>query len=170
MNDRRLDLDENDYIIVEQPDVPEGAHPLQVLFDMEDLTDPLLTQSNEESQDQPPVTTSAASLAIQIMEDVGYDKKEVDLDIELDKIKDLALEAFEIQSTLSVGIEPRFRSEAIAASGSFLQTALMAVKEKASIKKNKDKRSTVNIGNSEQTNIIVADRNELLKKIRDKSN
>ena len=96
-----------------------------------------------------------------------YDEKDLDLDRELSEIAAIAKKTIDAQQRIALSVEPKFRGELLGVANNMLTTALQAIKEKADIKKHKDKLSVgkggLQIGNSEVTNIIVADRNELLK-------
>ena len=75
----------------------------------------------------------------------------------------------EEQKKTAMRVEPKFRAELLGVANNLLAITLQAISKKADIKAKKDanlarsKRQTLQIGNSENTNIIVADRNELLK-------
>lgn len=100
-------------------------------------------------------------------EATAYDDKDNDLDRELSEITLIAKRTFEHQQKIALTVEPKFRAELLGVANNMLSTALMAISKKVDMKKNKDKLvrpKGLSIGNSENTNIIIADRNELLKR------
>lgn len=136
---------------LEESDYNDERHPLAAVFDIEDV---------RESNAVVEVTTTSLPAE-------QYDEKDIDIDGELTHIKNLALTTFEEQKALSSQLEPKFKADVLASANTLLATALQAVKEKADLKKSKDKilakGQSLKIGNSEVTNVIVADRNELLR-------
>lgn len=98
-----------------------------------------------------------------------YDDKDYSLDNELSNLSTLAQKTFEEQKKIAMRVEPKFRAELLGVANNLLAISLQAISKKADIKSKKDaivarsKRQTLQIGNSENTNIIIADRNELLK-------
>lgn len=99
---------------------------------------------------------------------ITYDEKDNDLDRELSEITMLAKRTFDQQQKVAMTVEPKFRAELLGVANNMLTTALMAISKKVDMKKHKDKlvKPKLTIGNSETTNIIVADRNEILKQMR----
>jgi len=98
-----------------------------------------------------------------------YDDKDYSLDNELSNLSTLAQKTFEEQKKIAMRVEPKFRAELLGVANNLLAISLQAISKKADMKSKKDaivarsKRQTLQIGNSENTNIIIADRNELLK-------
>lgn len=137
---------------IEESDYNDPRHPIAAAFDIEDVRESNL----------PSIVTDEPSVAA-----TQYDDKDIDIDQELNNIKNLALATFEEQKLLSSQLEPKFKADMLASANMMLTTALQAVKEKAELKKAKDKLTSkgqsLKIGNSEVTNVIVADRNELLR-------
>lgn len=126
-------------------------HPLDTFFNSNTIT----FQSDED--DEQPVACEL------------YDDKDNSLDKELSELAKLAQKTFEEQKKTAMRVEPKFRAELLGVANNLLAITLQAISKKADIKAKKDanlvrsKRQTLQIGNSENTNIIVADRNELLK-------
>ncbi|MCB1711116.1 MAG: hypothetical protein KDH96_01120 [Candidatus Riesia sp.] len=127
-------------------------HPLDTFFNSNTIT----FQYKEDEEEQ------------QVACDL-YDEKDNSLDKELSDLAKLAQKTFEEQKKTAMRVEPKFRAELLGVANNLLAITLQAISKKADIKAKKDanlarsKRQTLQIGNSENTNIIVADRNELLK-------
>lgn len=133
-----------------------NKHPLDEFFDV----DSTLTEFDDEPEEfDSPVS-------------VLYDDKDNDLDSELSELSKLAKHTFEQQQRIALTVEPKYRGELLAVANNMLNTALAAVSKKVDMKKHKDtihsRGKGVTIGNSENTNIIIADRNELLKMRKNK--
>ncbi len=98
-----------------------------------------------------------------------YDEKDDSIDNELTNLAILAQKTFQEQKKIAMRVEPKFRADLLNAANTLLALSLQAISKKADMKSKKDaviarsKRQTLQIGNSENTNIILADRNELLK-------
>lgn len=99
-----------------------------------------------------------------------YDDKDVELEGDLETIYQKAMEAFE--DTINVRFSDDPKSEILAKSqaNEFLKTALVAVKEKGTIKSNKEKnviaRERISKTSSTDSGKISMDRNELLRMLR----
>lgn len=135
------------------------AHPLEDIFDIEsDSTlSPVQAINNElYSDDQTDVQKNDG-----VIED-GFDRQ-------YDEIYDMALEAFKSQSEMSESIDPRFAARNAEVAAQYLKIALDTVSTKtAKHLTNKKLRGskgqpTVNGDVVTNNNIIVADRNELLR-------
>jgi hypothetical protein len=114
------------------------------------------------------------SKEIQVIDHPDYDDKDQSIDSQFQEVYDLAMDAFERQAEDAEIIEPKFRARTQEVAAQFLNTALNAAKEKSYLKVHKDK---INIAKAKATgpqtvnnNLVVADRNELLKKMMGESN
>ena len=150
-NSRKIIIDGQEFEI-ESTDTTDDTHPLDALFDMP----PSIMNQPDDTSEQ--------------IVDASYDEKDVDLDSELADIARIAKDTFFENKIHISQVEPKYRGEMLNATTNLLNTALQAIKEKAELKKHKDKivsrQGRVTIGNSENTNIIVADRNTLLEQMR----
>lgn len=149
---RTIIIDGQEYEVSDQ-ELDDYEHPLDHLFGINTLAT---------VDDHPPAEPIVAPT---------YDDKDIDLDEELSKIAQMATDTFQEQKVLIGQVEPKFRGEMLNATTNVLNVALQAIKEKADLKKHKDKlhsrgQGKVTIGNSETTQIIVADRNSLLEQMK----
>lgn len=129
-------------------------HPLEESFDIEQGTT---------------MTTTKKAVPTGIVAPEDYDRKDKEIDDQLQEVYELALEEFENQTGRIV--EGKFAARNGEVAALFLNTALNAAKEKASIKMNKDKlvskvRPSSVTQNLTQNN-IVADRNDILDLLED---
>lgn len=139
------------------------AHPLEDVFGIPPNTT-IVDQQIVEHQPSP-VT-------------VVYDDKDVEIDEKLDKIYNTAMDNAEALADEIEVVEGKYKARMGEISATMLTVALGAVREKAQFKTNKDrlKPNTNNpraVGDnnniSNTNNIIVADRNELLRAFMNKS-
>lgn len=98
-----------------------------------------------------------------------YDDKDSEIEEQFQEVYDAAFQAFEDQADSSETIDPKFRARNSEVGVQFLNTALAAAKEKSNMKQHKDKLTIDKVKNTgPQTlhqNLIVADRNQLLRDI-----
>lgn len=126
-------------------------HPLDELFDIEKGST-LLPVVERETE-----LTAAES----------YDEKDKEIESQFQEVFDCAMDAFDA-STRNVPGDPKSQGVIGEVSVQYLNTALAAAKEKADMKKHKDKLLNDKNKGGPKTlnqNLIIADRNELLKKI-----
>ncbi len=127
-------------------------HPLEEIFDIE------------------PGTTSMprTEVVTDLVEAEEYDDKDNEIEEQFQAVYDHAISAFEDLSAESEVVEGKYKARVGEVANQALSTALNAAKEKANLKKHKDKievskgklgAKTIN------NNLIVADRNELLKEL-----
>lgn len=96
-----------------------------------------------------------------------FDEKDKELEEQLQSLYDLALEAFENQQEDAVTIEPKFKARNAEVAVQYLKTALEAVHEKSMLKQHRDKVTvTRETGGTVNNNVVLTDRNELLKLLR----
>jgi len=106
----------------------------------------------------------------ELVVDDQYDAKDDEIDKQIQDIYDAAMGAFETQMEEAELVEGKYKARNGEVAVQFLNTALSAAREKSGLKQHKDKiaiaqnklkggPSTVN------NNLIVADRNELLKEM-----
>ncbi len=127
-------------------------HPLEEIFDLE------------------PGTTimPRTEVVTDLVEAEEYDDKDNEIEEQFQSVYDHAISAFEDLSAESEVVEGKYKARVGEVANQALSTALNAAKEKANLKKHKDKievskgkLGTKTINN----NLIVADRNELLKEL-----
>jgi hypothetical protein len=97
-----------------------------------------------------------------------YDDKDKEIEEQFQEVYDLALDAYEQQAADAEAVEPKYRARNQEVAVQYLNTALNAAKEKAGQKQIKDKLANDRKATGPKTvnnNLVVADRNELLKEI-----
>jgi hypothetical protein len=97
----------------------------------------------------------------------AYDEKDSEVEEQFAEVYELALEAFRSQQEAAEYSDPKYGARNMEVAEKFLATALNAAKEKSTLKQHKDKLDvSKQAGPSHvSNNLIVADRNELLKKL-----
>jgi hypothetical protein len=141
------------------------SDPLETVFDIEPNTTPRLSPVA--------VVNTSASVPSVVEEaeeqEVVYDTKDQSIDAELSNIHNAALElATTLKSQIDYTSDPRALPRLGEVSIQALNTALDAIKQKASIKQHKDKLKGPAVPatvNHTQNNTLVIDRSELLKQI-----
>jgi hypothetical protein len=127
----------------------------------------------------PSGSTVSTDMVVQtpIIKHETYDDKDVEIEKQYQEVYDAALTAYDAQMDDIGVIDPKFRARNGEIAVTFLNTALAAAKEKANLKIHRDKMS-VNVKTNtvvggenntvtNNTQVIVADRNELLKMMMD---
>jgi len=99
----------------------------------------------------------------QLVQHEDYDNKDVELEDQFQEVYDAAFDAFEAQNGEAELVEGKYKARNAEVAANFLTTALNAAKEKADMKKHKDKLSASSGGAQTVNNNIIIDRNELLK-------
>lgn len=110
----------------------------------------------------------------QLSHHVEYDKKDGEIEQQLQEVYDLALEGYEQQTINSNTVEGKYKARVGEVAAEFLNTALGAIREKNLQKKYKDKHildaNKVNaIKDKNQitnNNLIISNRNEILKMLQ----
>lgn len=126
-------------------------HPMEAILDIEEGTTmvPTVQRTTE-----PAVTKQ-------------YDEKDAEIDSQFQEVYDLSLEAFEFQSQEAELVEGKYKARNGEIAAQYLNIALNAAKDKATLKINKDKitlaEKKVTNANASTTNLIVGDRNDILK-------
>lgn len=99
-----------------------------------------------------------------------FDEKDQEIEGQFQEVYDAAMSAFDAQARDAETIEPKFRARNEEVAVQYLNTALAAAKEKATMKQHKDKmyndRKKVPGPKTLNQNLIVADRNEILRHIQ----
>ena len=128
----------------------------------------------EKEMDLEPNTTITTTVerSTELVEARTYDEKDKEIECQMQEVYDAAMDAYDDQMGISEQVEGKYKARNAEVAVQFLTAALHAAKEKRGMKEHKDKLvpgkgsgAGVNIEN--QTN-IVADRNEVLKMLRDR--
>lgn len=129
-------------------------HPLEDIFDI---------QPNSTVMQVSEVVPSAP------VDNPMYDERDVEIDVQLEQVYTTAMTAAVDVGDEMERVEGKFKARMGEVMATNLNVALSAIREKADIKKHKDKLKTVApVGNVEgnytvNNNVIVADRNEILR-------
>ena len=102
----------------------------------------------------------------------SYDEKDTEIEGQFQEVYVLALDAFETQVQEAELVEAKYKARNQEVAAQFLNTALGAAKEKSTHKQHKDRmmvdtRKAITPKTLNQ-NVIVADRNEILKTLMQK--
>lgn len=128
------------------------SHPLEVEFDIEDHTTPV--EYNVVVPDE-------------VVEVVGYDEKDNEVEEKLEEIYAVAMGQVEVIADEMERVEGKFKARVGEVTATMLNVALGAVREKRMLKEHKDKLGVTakNAGtpNTLNQNLIVADRNDILR-------
>ena len=100
-----------------------------------------------------------------------YDKKDGEIEQQLQEIYDLALEGYEQQTINGNTVEGKYKARVGEVAAGFLNTALGAIREKNLQKKYKDrnvldKNKIKDKNQVTNNNLIISDRNEILKMLQ----
>lgn len=141
----------NDNVIKETVETPID-HPLEKVFGIESGTTML------------PVVQRTTELTVV----QAYDEKDKEVEGQLQEVYDAAMGAFETQSQETELVEGKYKARSGEVAVQFLNTALEAAKSKSTMKMHKDKLVHTATGSAKtvNNNLIVADRNDLLKNLR----
>lgn len=148
------------------------AHPLEDVFNIEPGTTPMPTASTQVSTEMiDPATGEVIKRSVTNVTDSEIEKEEriedLKIDGQIDSIHGAAMNAFESQARLSQEVDPKFAARNAEVAAQYLKIALDAVGTRVDTKY---KRAKVRIAKNEgprqvQNNLIVADRNDLLKSL-----
>jgi len=97
-----------------------------------------------------------------------YDNKDKEIEEQFQEVYDAAMDAYEQQAMDTEAVEPKYRARNQEVAVQYLNTALNAAREKAGLKQFKDKMLNDRKATGPKTvnnNLVVADRNEILKQI-----
>lgn len=96
-----------------------------------------------------------------------YDNKDTEIETQFQEVYDAAMDAYDSQMGTSESVEGKYAARNGEVAVQFLNTALTAAKEKSNVKQHKDKlsiaRGKLTKTGTTNNNIIVADRNDILK-------
>jgi len=130
------------------------THPMEEVLDIESGTT-VHPMVERQTTDIAETTTEA------------YDNKDTEIEGQFQEVYDAAMDAFDTQMGTSEDVEGRYQARNGEVAVQFLSTALAAAKEKSNVKQHKDKLSIARgkltgVGTT-NNNLIVADRNDILK-------
>lgn len=137
-------------------------HPLENLFNIENGSTDLEPYANL------PIETRKTDL-VKIPE--LYDNKDQEIEEQFQEIYDYAISAYENQAKEIQHVEPKYRARNHEMAIQYLNTALQAAKEKSGVKANKDKLNIDKQKLEKKTsttnnNLIIGNRNDILKMLR----
>lgn len=149
-------------------------HPLESIFSIEPGSTPVHAASAQVSTEMmDPATGEVIERKTEGVTDPEIEKEEriedLKIDGQIDVIHCAAMGAFEAQSRLSQEVDPKFAARNAEVAAQYLKIALDAVGTRVDTKYKRNKiRLEQNQGpRSVQNNLIVADRNEILKNLFD---
>lgn len=132
-------------------------HPLEKLFGLEPMSTQMVVQSSE----------------IETVETPLFDEKDKEIEGELQEVYRLALDGYDSMVGDLDNIEPKYRCRGNEVALQYLNTALQASRQKMDLKRHRDLLTSKVLKGGFQSsvtnNVLVADRNELLKFMRDQS-
>ena len=138
-------------------------HPLESVFGMN-----AGTMSFEVDNEMMEIPAQEVVTTQPVVEDDGED---IEIKEQITEIYTIALEAYKNQSELTEIIEPRYAARTAEVANAYLNTALSAVALRSKNKTEKHKRGQSMPGfgpNISNSNVIVADRNQLLEMMAEK--
>lgn len=142
-------------------------HPLADTFNLDDSynSDPLEGTDLTHIDRDPYAAVPQSALPAKPIEDDVEDKE---ISGKIDEIYGAAMEAYQNQTAFVEILEPRYAARNAEVAAGYLNTALNAVSLKAKVKNEKRKLSSgqagfIPYGNNTTNNVVVADRNQLLK-------
>lgn len=132
----------------------ETDHPLEKVFEIEESST---------------VVERLVPVPEEVVSTEQYDIKDEEIDKQFQEIYEAAMTAFEATTTSLEQIEPKFRARNEEVAVQYLNAALGAAREKSLVKQHKDKVAVAKVKattpSTVNQNLIVAERNELLKQI-----
>lgn len=152
-----------------------NPHPLESVFNIQPGTTPMPTAAAQVSNEMiDPSTGDIIERSTENVSDAEIAKEEriedLKIDGQIDVIHGAAMNAFEAQARLAQEVDPKFAARNAEVAALYLKIALDAVGTRV---ETKFKRGKLRLAQNEgprqvQNNLIVADRNDLLKSLFDK--
>jgi hypothetical protein len=139
--------------------VNKYKHPLDEVLGFQDV------EEEQQEDDYELVETQAQAIAPTEPIPDPKDEDDIQTDKRIDAVYDAAMTTFQNQMAYTEIIEPRYAARNAEVAHQFLNTALTAAATKAKVKSDRKKTNAAFIpyGNKTTNNVIVADRNELLR-------
>ncbi len=145
------------------------------MSDKREITERAIEHPIEDILEIEPGTTylpSVESVSTDVVVTPEFDEMDVQINEQFQEIYDTAMDAYEQQAEDSQTIDPKYRARNHEVAVQYLNTALNAAKERNATKMAKDKLANKAMtGGGPKTlnqNVIVADRNDILKEIFNK--
>jgi hypothetical protein len=144
-------------------------HPLDEVFGIQSINEPEIIDAEHTANGMVPAEDTYVMTTAQAANPQGYQDDDEDkaISAKIDDIYDKALGAFEEQTAYIQMIEPRYAARNAEVAANYLNTALNAVALRARVKNEKRKASSAFVpykhGGGSAANIVVADRNEILR-------
>lgn len=143
-------------------------HPLDEVFGIQSINETEIIDAEHTANGVVPtddnyIMTTPAAVNPQGYQDDDEDKA---ISAKIDDVYDKAIDAFEEQTAYTQVIEPRYAARNAEVAANYLKIALDAASTRAKVKEGKNKSQPFipfNNQNSGTQNIVVADRNDLLK-------
>ena len=133
------------------------------------LEDVLNIESGSSSIDIEQQYAMTEEVRATVAEATEKDEEDIIIEKKIDDVYDAAMGAFENQTALTEMVEPRYAARNAEVAANYLNIALNAANSRAKVKRER-KRAGAFVpfsgGNKTTNNLIVADRNELLKMIQ----
>lgn len=133
------------------------SHPLEDEFDIEDCTT---------------VAEVSEVIPSDVVESVGYDEKDNEIEEKLEEIYAVAMGQVNMIADEMDRVEGKYKARVGEVTATMLNVALGAVREKSQLKQHKDKLGVTaraaGTPNTLNQNLIVADRNEILRTLMGK--
>ncbi|MEM2159525.1 MAG: hypothetical protein QXN55_01070 [Candidatus Nitrosotenuis sp.] len=141
--------------------------PLEETFNIEPGSTRALQNVLDEDDDQPMVAMSGATTnEVAPYQDDAEDKEITE---KIETIYNAAMDAFDAQTQLVEIVEPRYSARNAEVANQYLNTALNAMALRSRNKSDKRKSAAfIPYAQNNQTNIVMASRNDLLKMIKDR--
>jgi len=137
--------------------IENSTHPLEEFFDIEPGSTP-----------KEVVTVVPTELVVT----ETYDEKDGEIEKQFQEVYDAAMVAFDVTTGSIDSTEPKYRARNEEVAVQYLNTALAAAREKSLVKQHKDKMVVASAKATRpgtvNNNLIVADRNEILKQLMGK--
>jgi hypothetical protein len=150
---------------------PIEQSPFEAIFNFEAGSTPTIKDAIK-NEIEPFIDDSGLSKQVEITEDEQRVEDRIDelkTDHQLETIHTSAMEAFYQQQNMAVQVDPKFSARNSEVAAQFLTIALNATASKAKIKLDRQKQRVMNRTEggpkTVNNNLIVADRNSLLKEL-----
>lgn len=142
-------------------------HPLDEVFGIQSINEPEIIDAEHTANGVVPTDDYNVVPSQQLTQN-GYqdDIEDKEISAKIDDVYSKAIDAFEEQTAYTQVIEPRYAARNAEVAANYLKIALDAAATRAKVKEGKNKSQAFipfNNQNSGTQNIVVADRNDLLK-------
>ena len=144
------------------------THPLEEAFGLETT----YNSDSLEGTDLTAIEDDQYAIVPQQTTPVEDDEEDKKINAKIDNIYDAAMEAYDNQTAFVEILEPRYAARNAEVAANYLNTALNAVALRAKVKNEKRKSGAgfVPYASNTTNNVVVADRNQLLRMMGEKGN